>query len=410
MSTSAPKTPRLKWLKLFRASRRATTRRKKVLSLFGTRPEAIKLAPVIRALQSTNSRIETINISSGQHADLLQPFVELLGIRVDQDLKVMLPNQTPNQICARVMAAMDVIIEDQMPDMILVQGDTTTALAGALAGFHRDVPVGHVEAGLRSGNLRSPFPEEMNRRMISRLATFHFAATKRNRMTLMAEGIETANIFVTGNPVVDSLNDIVVRSLEKTAALNHVLSETSGLKRLILTTHRRERFGETMMENLVALRQFVESHKDVALIFPVHPNPSVVEAARAALSNHSRIHLIQPLGYQDFISLLSEAWLIVSDSGGVQEEAPTLGKPLLVLRENTERPESLESGVARLVGIRPDALSIMLEEAYREGSWAGRIGRIENPFGKGDSGRQIAEIIQELIVVGSNRTSQTAIL
>ena len=178
-----------------------------------------------------------------------------------------------------------------MPDMILVQGDTTTALAGALAGFHRDVPVGHVEAGLRSGNLRSPFPEEMNRRMISRLATFHFAATKRNRMTLMAEGVETANIFVTGNPVVDSLNDIVGRSLEKTSALTHVLSETSGLKRLILTTHRRERFGETMMENLVALRQFVESHKDVALIFPVHPNPSVVEAARAALSNHSRIHL-----------------------------------------------------------------------------------------------------------------------
>ena len=399
MSTSAPKTPRLKWLRLFRALRPSATRRKKVLTLFGTRPEAIKLAPVIRGLEANSDSIETINVASGQHTDLLYPFARLLEIRIDRDLRVMLPSQTPNQVCARVMSAMDVILEKEQPELILVQGDTTTALAGALAGFHREIPVGHVEAGLRSGNPRSPFPEEMNRRMISRLATYHFAATTRNRMTLLAEGVEKRNIFVTGNPVVDSLKAIVSRSSQRNPVLEQLLQNTNGLKRLILTTHRRERFGELMMENLVTLRQFVESHKDVALIFPVHPNPAVVDAARAALSHHSRIHLIEPLGYEDFIALLSEAWLIVSDSGGVQEEAPTLGKPLLVLRENTERPEALESGIARLVGARPEALALMLEEAYLDGSWASQVGRIENPFGDGESGQRIAEIIAELINV-----------
>ena len=397
MSTSAPKTPRPKWLRLFRALRPSATRRKKVLTLFGTRPEAIKLAPVIRGLEANNDSIQTINVASGQHTDLLYPFVRQLDIRVDHDLQVMLPNQTPNQVCARVMAAMDLILAEQRPDLILVQGDTTTALAGALAGFHREIPVGHVEAGLRSGNPRSPFPEEMNRRMISRLATYHFAATTRNRMTLLAEGVEKNNIFVTGNPVVDSLKDIVSRLSQKPPVLEQLLRSTKGLKRLVLTTHRRERFGELMMENLLTLRQFVESNKDIALIFPVHPNPAVVDAARAALSQHSRIHLIEPLGYEDFIALLSEAWLIVSDSGGVQEEAPTLGKPLLVLRENTERPEALESGVARLVGSRPESLGLMLDEAYRVGSWASQVGRIANPFGNGDSGQQIAGIIAELI-------------
>lgn len=410
MSTSAPKSPRLKWLRLFRALRPSATRRKKVLTLFGTRPEAIKLAPVIRGLEANNESIETFNVASGQHTDLLYPFVRLLKIRIDRDLRVMLPSQTPNQVCARVMDAMDVILEEEKPELILVQGDTTTALAGALAGFHREIPVGHVEAGLRSGNPRSPFPEEMNRRMISRLATYHFAATTRNRMTLLAEGVEKRNIFVTGNPVVDSLKAIVNQSSRKNPVFEQLLQTTSGLKRLILTTHRRERFGELMLENLVTLRQFVESHKDVALVFPVHPNPAVVDAARAALSHHSRIHLIEPLGYEDFIALLSEAWLIVSDSGGVQEEAPTLGKPLLVLRENTERPEALESGVARLVGSRPEALGLMLEEAYLEGSWASKVGRIENPFGHGDSGQKIAEIIADLINAQVGRETRAASL
>jgi UDP-N-acetylglucosamine 2-epimerase (non-hydrolysing) len=370
-----------------------------VLTLFGTRPEAIKLAPVIRRLEAHTDSFQTINVASGQHTDLLYPFAQLLGIRIDRDLHVMSPGQTPNQVCARVLEAMDEILEEEQPELILVQGDTTTALAGALAGFHRQIEVGHVEAGLRSGNPRSPYPEELNRRMITRLATYHFAATARNRLTLLAEGVEQKNIFVTGNPVVDSLKEIIKEGSNKNPAIENLVQATHGLKRVVLTTHRRESFGELMTENLLTLRRFVESHEDVALIFPVHPNPAVVSAARSVLNDHPRIYLIEPLGYQDFIALLSEAWLIVSDSGGVQEEAPTLGKPLLVLRENTERPEALESGVARLVGGQPRALARMLEEAYADDSWASEVLRIENPFGKGDSGERIAETIAELLNV-----------
>ncbi len=401
MSSTLTTTPRLDWLRLFRARRTVSAPRKKVLTLFGTRPEAIKLAPVIRGLEAHANSFQTINVASGQHTDLLYPFVKLLGIRIDHDLQVMSPDQTPNQVCARVLSAMDRILESEHPDLILVQGDTTTALAGALAGFHRKIAVGHVEAGLRSGNPRSPYPEEMNRRMITKLATHHFAATTRNRMTLLAEGVEPRNIFVTGNPVVDSLKEIIKQNSSKNPAIEELLSATGGLKRVVLTTHRRESFGELMLENLVTLRRFVEEHADVSLIFPVHPNPAVGVAARAALSHHSRIHLIAPLGYEDFIALLCAAWLIVSDSGGVQEEAPTLGKPLLVLRENTERPEALESGVARLVGGRPERLALMLEEAYSDESWASEVHRIENPFGAGDSGLRIASIIAEVLNVSA---------
>ncbi len=399
MSTSTVITPRPDWLKLFKLRRPARrSPRRKVLTLFGTRPEAIKLAPVIRELEAQHDSLQTINVTSGQHTDLLYPFISLLGIRIDQDLEVMEPNQTPNQVCARVLSAMDRILEREQPDLILVQGDTTTAMAGALAGFHRKVPVGHVEAGLRSGNLHSPYPEEMNRRMITRVATYHFAATTRNRRTLLAEGVEQKNIFVTGNPVVDSLQAIL-KQASKRDAIETLLRETKGLRRVVLTTHRRESFGEVMLENLLTLRRFVESREDVALIFPVHPNPAVVNAAHAALAQHPRIHLIEPLGYEDFIALLSEAWLIVSDSGGVQEEAPTLGKPLLILRENTERPEVLDSGIARLVGGQPERLAQMLEEAYADESWAGEVLRIKNPFGAGDSGKRIAEVIAELLQV-----------
>jgi UDP-N-acetylglucosamine 2-epimerase (non-hydrolysing) len=379
-----------------------------VLTLFGTRPEAIKLAPVIRGLEAQAESFQTLNVASGQHTDLLYPFVKSLNIRIDRDLHVMSPNQTPNQVCARVLEAMDEILEAERPDLILVQGDTTTALAGALSGFHRRIPVGHVEAGLRSGNPRSPYPEEMNRRMITRLATYHFAATARNRLTLLAEGVEPNQVFVTGNPVVDSLKAIIKQSAPQHPALEELSEATRGMRRIVLTTHRRESFGELMAENLLTLRRFVESREDVALIFPVHPNPAVVKAARTALEHHPRIHLVEPLGYQDFIALLSSAWLIVSDSGGVQEEAPTLGKPLLILRENTERPEALESGVARLVGGSPSALARMLAEAYADESWASEVMRTENPFGRGDSGERIAEIIAELLDVRFARAEELA--
>jgi UDP-N-acetylglucosamine 2-epimerase (non-hydrolysing) len=363
----------------------------RVLTLFGTRPEVIKLAPVIRALEEDGA-FAAFNVASGQHTDLLYPFAERFGVGIHADLRVMEPGQTPSGVCSRVLTLLDPILVEERPEAVLVQGDTTTALAGALAAFHRKIPVGHVEAGLRSGDPLSPFPEEMNRRLITRLATFHFAATEDNRETLLREGVEEEGIFVTGNPVVDALHGVLASSSAgpDVAAL---LDRTEGMRRIVLTTHRRESFGETMSGNLRVLRRFVEEHPDVALLFPVHPNPVVRETTRSILSGHPRIHLIAPLGYEDFVLLLSSAWLLVSDSGGVQEEAPTLGKPLLVLRENTERPEALRSGVARLVGGEPERLAAMLDEAARPGSWAEQVSGTANPFGAGDSGRRIARIL-----------------
>ncbi len=366
--------------------------RPRVLIVFGTRPEVIKLAPVIRQLEAHPHRVRTVNVATGQHTDLLYPFVRLFGVRVDHDLNVMRPGQSPSQVQERVLACLDPILVAQRPDLVLVQGDTTTALTAAIAASSRQIPVGHVEAGLRSGNLFSPFPEEMNRRLITRFATDHFAATPRNRDTLINEGVPPDRIFVTGNPVVDTLRDALARG-GVSARLRGLLRRTRGLRRLVLTCHRRESFGAVMERNLAVLRRFVERHPDVALICPVHPNPAVVRSVTRALTRQPRIHLIAPLGYLDFISLLSQAWLIVSDSGGVQEEAPTLGKPLLILRENTERPEVIEAGVARLVGCDAETLAALLEEAAASDSWVASMKRIENPFGRGDSGQRIAEII-----------------
>jgi UDP-N-acetylglucosamine 2-epimerase (non-hydrolysing) len=345
----------------------------KILTIFGTRPEVIKLAPVIRELEAYRQGFQTVNVTSAQHTDLLYP-------------------------CSRVLASLDPILVKERPDLILVQGDTTTALAGALAGFHQRIPVGHVEAGLRSGNVNSPYPEEMNRQLITRLATYHFAATPGNREILLAEGVAQEKIFVTGNPVVDSLKTMLEQSAVS-LPIQELLKATKGLKRIVLTTHRRENFGQMMAGNLRILRSFVEHYEDIALLFPVHPNPTVVGLANLILCGHPRIYLIEPLNYEDFIVLLSRVWLIVSDSGGVQEEAPTLGKPLLILRENTERPEAVESGVARLVGGRPERLKDMLEEIYHNESWSSQVGKIENPFGRGDSGKRIVQTIAELLGV-----------
>jgi UDP-N-acetylglucosamine 2-epimerase (non-hydrolysing) len=369
---------------------------KKVLALFGTRPEVIKLAPVIGAIEAGKNGLRTLNVASGQHTGLLYPFIAHFGIRVDYDLRVMELNQTPSQICSRVLEQLDPILVDESPDLILVQGDTTTAMTGALAGFHRRIPVGHVEAGLRSGNTLSPYPEEMNRQLISRLATYHFAATAGNRDTLLSEGVRPESVFVTGNPVVDSLTRML-EELTPSPVLAELLRSTQGLKRIVLTTHRRESFGELMTENLKVLRRFVEENSSVGLFFPVHPNPAVSGTAHEILFGHARVHLLQPMSYQDFVFLLSNAWLIVSDSGGIQEEAPTLGKPLLILRENTERPEAIEAGVARLVGGSPLRLAEDLEQALRDESWANEVRRTDNPFGRGDSGPRIAAIISEVL-------------
>ncbi len=366
--------------------------RMKVLVLFGTRPEAIKLAPVIHELRK--KFFQTIVVSSSQHKHILKPFLDSLQVDVDFDLSVMRRNQSPNQVCSRVMAKLDRILEAEEPDLILVQGDTTTALAGALAGFNRKIPVGHVEAGLRSGNLMSPFPEEMNRRVISQVAAFHFAATEKNRRNLLAENVPTEKVFVTGNPVVDSLK-YMLKNLKPDPEISALIKRSEGKKRILLTTHRRESFGSAMTANLKVLSDFVHKRPNVCLFFPVHPNPNVKAVAKEILGGHDRIHLLEPLDYSDFLAIMKAAWLIVSDSGGVQEEAPSLGKPLLVIRENTERPEAIRSGVSKLVGSSPGALKQLLEENYAVETWIKSVKEVANPFGDGKAAARIVKIIEE---------------
>ena len=366
----------------------------KILVLFGTRPEAIKLAPVIGELKK--KLFQTVVVSSSQHKELLKPFLKMLDIEADFDLRVMKKNQTPTEVCSRILAKLDKILGEENPDLIVVQGDTTTTLAGALAGFNRKIPVGHIEAGLRSGNPNSPFPEEMNRRIISQLASFHFAATEPNRRNLLAEHIPNEKIFVTGNPVVDALR-LILKNLKPGKIVERLLDETKGKKRILLTTHRRESFGAAMSGNLRVLLEFVEKRKDVCLIFPVHPNPQVREVTKNILANGERVYLLEPLDYADFISLMKSAWLIVSDSGGVQEEAPSLGKPLFVLRENTERPEAIRAGVAKLIGGDSRRLKLMLEKNYAVETWIKSVKEIANPFGDGRAAERIVKIIEDKI-------------
>jgi UDP-N-acetylglucosamine 2-epimerase (non-hydrolysing) len=381
----------------FRRVRPNTLGTKKILTIFGTRPEIIKLAPVIHELEKKKDIFETVNVAPRQHEDMLDLFVELFGIRVDYQLPVMRPRQSVTNTCARILFRLTPVLGQERPDLVIVQGDTTTAFAGALAGFYLGVPVAHVEAGLRSRSDHSPFPEEMNRRLITRLATYHFAATPGNRDTLLGEAVASEKIFVTGNPVVDALKLVAERGTCGDR-LNDILQTTAGSKRIVLTTHRRESLGLVMVHYLEAIRRFIERHEDLTLIFPVHPNPQVVEVANQILASHPRIRLTAPFGYSDFIRLLSESWLIVSDSGGVQEEAPSLGKPLLIIRDNTERPEVVEFGVAHLVGGSPGVLFNMLEEAYQPGSWANQMRRVQNPFGRGDAAKQIVSTLDSLLV------------
>lgn len=378
----------------------AGSKRPKVLVLFGTRPELIKLAPVIRELKKRS--FPTVVVSSSQHKDLLAPFLAALDVEIDHDLAIMRRNQTLNEVASRVLLRLDNVLDTERPDLVLLQGDTTTTMSGAIASFNRKVPVGHVEAGLRSRNLMSPFPEEMNRRLVSQVASLHFAATETNRRNLIAEGIPSERIFVTGNPIVDCLQTML-KDLRPSVPIRRLIAEAQGQKLLLLTTHRRESFGPQMSANLRVLRSFVEARRDITLVFPVHPNPNVSKVAEEILGNCPRIHLLQPLGYADFLELMKAAWLIVSDSGGVQEEAPSLGKPLLVIRENTERPEAVTAGVAKLVGNSAHTLKRLLEETYTVDSWLRSVKQIANPFGDGHSASRIVRVVEDQFAAATTR-------
>jgi len=373
-------------------SKRNVGNRIKVMSVFGTRPETIKIAPVIHEMERRKHQFQTVNISSGQHTDLLSPFIKHFKLRIDANLQIATPSQSLSGICSKVLSGLDELLLDYKPDLLLVQGDTTTAMSGALAAFHRAIPIGHIEAGLRSGNAMNPFPEEMNRRIISSLGSLHFAATEDNAKNLKQEKISEETIYVTGNTVVDALTDVIQNRADNTPGMLEDINANNKL--IVVTTHRRESFGEVMTGNLQVLSDFVSRHPDISLAFPVHPNPAVRRAAEEIFQNNKRVHLLDPMDYLDFIHLLSKAWLVVSDSGGVQEEAPSLGVPLLVIRENTERPEALKTGVAKLVGGDPNKLAAMLEDIYSDNSWLDSVRKTENSFGQGDSAKKITDAIE----------------
>jgi UDP-N-acetylglucosamine 2-epimerase (non-hydrolysing) len=366
-----------------------------VATIFGTRPEAIKLMPVLRALRSRSPAISSYAISTSQHTDLLSPLLTALGIEIAHHLGVLLPGQSLDQLLGRLMSAIDPVLNSMQPDCIVIQGDTTTALAGALAGFHRKLPVVHVEAGLRSGDITSPFPEEMNRRLISSLATHHMAATPAAADALAAEGIARASITLTGNPIVDAVH-IVHGTMAPSRTVAAMLAELQDRKILLVTTHRRENFGATLNGYLTALRDFTLRHGDVTLLFPVHPNPAVLAECETVFKGNNQIRLLAPMIYPDFLHVLGQTWLIASDSGGIQEEAATLRKPILILRDTTERPEVVTSGYGRLAGHEPSVLSTMLEEAYAAGVWTDALPNGTNPFGTGDAADKISKCIEQI--------------
>lgn len=362
----------------------------KALFCFGTRPELIKVAPLIRGFSAHG--IKSVVVNTGQHSDLLTPLFELFQIRPDHDLAVMTPGQTLNGLAAKLMDRLDPVLVAEKPDFVLVQGDTASALAGAQVAFNRQIPVGHIEAGLRSGNMMSPFPEEMNRRLITQMATLNFAATDHNRQTLLAEGVSSSTIHVTGNPVVDALH-WTLKHVKPGDAFHDLYARVAGRKMVIVTTHRRENFGETMRTNLRALRRFADRHPELCIVFPVHPNPNVREAVAAELLGCDSILMCHPLGYADFAHLLAKAWMMVSDSGGIQEEAATLGKPILVLRANTERPEGVMAGVARLAGDHPEKLEQMLEDAVADEAWFATAAASRTVFGDGTATERTAKAL-----------------
>jgi len=364
---------------------------KKVMVIFGTRPEVIKLAPVVHAAKARLDLALTL-VSTNQHADMLEQMLEIFAIKPDHELGLMEVNQSLFLITEKALRGLAAVIDAERPDFILVQGDTTSAFAGALAGFYARVGVGHVEAGLRTGDKSSPYPEEMNRRLISELADLHFAPTEGARRNLRAAGVDDAAITVTGNTIVDALH--MVRERATAEARRLVDLPLDGRRLIVVTAHRRESFGEPMRAICRALRQICERAPDVALVFPVHLNPNLRETVLAELSGAPNIHLLDPVDYLTMVGLLERAHLILTDSGGIQEEAAALGRPTLVLREKTERVEGVEAGVARLVGTRSETIVREAMALLGDPEAHARMVRATDCYGDGRAAERIVEALR----------------
>lgn len=366
----------------------------KVLTVFGTRPEAIKMAPLIKKLKSDN-RFECVVCSTGQHREMLDSVLETFDIVPDFDLKVMSENQALVDISNKILDGVDKVVKRVKPNIVLVHGDTTTTLNGALAGFYNKVDIGHIEAGLRSNDIYSPFPEEMNRRLTSELATLHFAPTENNKENLISEKIDSESIFVTGNTVIDALHCVVEDDYEFCEKnLRNLNFETD--KYVLLTTHRRENIGEYMENIFSAVLRLVESDEKVKVIFPVHKNNKVREIAKKYFKEaDERVILLEPLDYSDFSNLINRVDLIMTDSGGIQEEAPTFRKPVLVLRKETERIEAIKSGVVRLVGVNEDDIFNNAYKILNSTYEYSLFNKNKNPYGDGRSSERIVGIIAD---------------
>lgn len=370
---------------------------KRILLVFGTRPEAIKMAPVVNELQKHPDQFETLVCVTAQHRQMLDQVLDLFKIHPDYDLNIMKPGQNLYDITANVLLGMRQVLIEAQPDLVLVHGDTTTTMAASLAAFYAHIPVGHVEAGLRTGNKLAPFPEEINRRVAGCVCDLHFAPTPRSRDNLLAEGVAAGTVHVTGNTVIDALLEVVGKLRTDRTLQNQMAARFNFLdqtKRLILVTgHRRENFGEGFENICRAIKAIAQSNHDVEIVYPVHLNPNVQEPVNRILAECPSVHLIDPQDYLPFVYLMDRSYLIITDSGGVQEEAPSLGKPVLVMRETTERPEAVTAGTVKLVGTDVNKIvketQILLDNkaAYAAMSHA------HNPYGDGLAAKRIVEIL-----------------
>ncbi len=365
----------------------------RVLLIFGTRPEAIKMAPLVHVLKQRGES-EAITCVTAQHRQMLDQVLEWFRIQPDYDLNLMQPNQTLAILTGRALQGVTEVIEQVRPDVVLVQGDTTTAMASAMAAFYLRVPVGHVEAGLRTHDIYNPFPEEVNRHLISVMGTYHFAPTETARTALLSEGVDPASIYLTGNTVIDALQWTVAQpyTLDLGLPLNN-----PGERLILVTAHRRESFGKDFVSICEALKQIALRNPDVRLVYPVHLNPNVQEPVRQILGGVERVHLIDPLPYPDFAHLMARSTLVLTDSGGLQEEAPALGKPVLVMRRTTERPEAVEAGTAKLVGTDTSTIVAETERLLRDPAVYHAMASAVSPFGDGHAAERIADILSSAL-------------
>ncbi|MBR1679608.1 MAG: UDP-N-acetylglucosamine 2-epimerase (non-hydrolyzing) [Bacilli bacterium] len=360
----------------------------KVMSVFGTRPEAIKMAPLIKELEKSD-KIESVVCVTAQHRQMLDQVLEYFKIKPDYDLNIMKQGQTLSMITTSVLNDLGSIIESEKPDMILVHGDTTTSFAGALAAFYHQVIIGHVEAGLRTWNKYSPYPEEMNRQMVDSLADLYFAPTSTSKENLLKENKSEDKIYITGNTAIDAMEYTVRENYQ-----NQHLDWASDSKLILLTAHRRENIGDSMRNIFRAVKRIVEDFKEVKVIYPIHLNPQVRSIASEIFQNDERIRLIEPLDVVDFHNFIKQSYFIMSDSGGVQEEAPHLGKPVLVLRDTTERPEGVEANTLKLVGTKEEDIYLSAKELLTNSQKYDEMAKAKNPYGDGTASKQIVKIIE----------------